>query len=78
MASMSIIVQDQNNILVNVTPTPSQVINIDRGLVGPTGPNAIGGYGFNISNLQPYDALMFGGSSWVNTPQTEITDGGNF
>lgn len=74
-------VTQQNNINVEVTPTPRTEITLDRGRVGPpgpAGPSEIGGYGFNISGLQPFDVLMFGGSAWENTPQTEITDGGNF
>ena len=78
MANLNVQVQDGNNISVAVTATPKQSIVIDRGIAGPAGPNAIGNYGFNIQNLQPKDVLMFGGAAWENTPQTEITDGGNF
>lgn len=81
MANLNVSVIDGNNINVQVVPTPSQTITIDRGIAGPSGPpgpSTIGGYGFNITNLQPQDVLMFGGSAWENTPQTEITDGGNF
>jgi hypothetical protein len=66
------------NISVNVTPVAPQNITINRGLSGPPGPNSIGGYGFNIQSLQAQDVLMFGGAAWENTPQVEITDGGNF
>lgn len=78
---MNVTVIDQNNVSINVTPPVSNTISINQGLIGPAGPpgpNTIGGYGFNIVNLQPYDVLMFGGAAWENTPQTEITDGGNF
>lgn len=78
MANLNVQVQDGNNISVAVTATPRQNIVIDRGKAGPAGPNTIGGYGFNIQNLQNKDVLMFGGAAWENTPQTEITDGGNF
>lgn len=81
-------VQDANNVQVNVapaarvnlevTPVPTQVIQINRGVSGPPGPNTIGGYPININNAQPQDVLMFGANQWVNTPQTEIADGGNF
>ena len=84
-------VQDSNNIQLNVepaprinlevTPVPTQVIQINRGIVGPSGPpgpNTIGGYPINITSAQPQDVLMFGTNEWVNTPQTEIADGGNF
>lgn len=38
----------------------------------------IGGYPVVLTNPQPYDVLMFGVNQWVNTPQIEITNGGNF
>jgi hypothetical protein len=66
------------NLSVQVTPVAQQSIVLNRGLYGPAGPNTIGGYGFNIQNLQSKDVLMFGTGSWENTPQAEITDGGNF
>ncbi len=34
MANLSVTVVDGNNINVQVTPTPDQVINIDRGVAG--------------------------------------------
>ena len=67
-----------NRIDLQVTPVPQQVIQINRGVAGPPGPNTIGGYPININNAQPQDVLMFGTNQWVNTPQTEIADGGNF
>ena len=78
MANLNVQVQDGNNINVDVVATPRQTIVIDRGIAGTAGPNAIGNYGFNIQNLKIKDVLMFGGEAWENTPQTEITDGGNF
>ena len=81
-------VQDGNNITANiqtgaavnvqVTPQARQVVNINRGVAGPPGPSTIGGYPINVAALQPQDVLMFGINQWVNTPQTEIADGGNF
>lgn len=81
-------VQDSNNIQLNVapaarinlevTPVPTQVIQINRGVSGPPGPNAIGGYPINVSGPSNYDALMFLDDEWTNVPQVEITDGGNF
>jgi hypothetical protein len=81
MASLNVTVIDANNLNVQVTPTPNQVINIDRGVagpVGPPGPNSIGGYPISITGAANYDALMFVSNQWVNVPQTEIADGGNF
>ncbi|CAB5225671.1 hypothetical protein UFOVP746_51 [uncultured Caudovirales phage] len=87
-SATNITVQDSNNLLVNVqsgqklnvnvTPLPTQTIQINRGVKGDAGPNAIGGYPINITAAQPQDVLMFGTNEWVNTPQTEIADGGNF
>lgn len=81
MASLNVTVADSNNIAVQVVPTPNQVITIDRGVAGPSGPagpNTIGGYPISITSAQNYDALMFVSNQWVNIPQTEIADGGNF
>jgi len=86
--STTVNVQDGNNITANiqsgsavniqVTPQARQVINLNRGVPGPPGPNAIGGYPINVTTPSNYDALMFVGSEWTNVPQVEITDGGNF
>lgn len=78
MATLNVNVQDANNLTVQVTPPVRQTIQISRGVVGPPGPNQIGGYPINISGAQNYDALMFVSNQWTNIPQTEIADGGNF
>jgi hypothetical protein len=67
-----------NNINLQVTPTPRQTIQINRGVQGAPGNNDIGGYPVNIISAQNYDALMFVSNEWTNIPQTEISDGGNF
>lgn len=67
-----------NNVNIQVTPQARQVINVNRGVVGPPGPSAIGGYPISVSSLSNYDALMFLDNEWTNVPQVEITDGGNF
>jgi hypothetical protein len=69
---------NSTSITASITPTPNQVISLDRGLVGPAGPNAIGGYPISVSTPSNYDALMFLDNEWTNVPQVEITDGGNF
>jgi hypothetical protein len=78
------------SINLNVTPTPVQKIQINRGVggppgpigppgpQGPAGPNDIGGYPINIQTPQNLNALMFLNNEWTNIPQTEIADGGNF
>jgi hypothetical protein len=91
MTSVNVNVVNQNNVdlviepptrnVINLTPPAQQTISINRGLIGPAGapgPNEIGGYPVNITSAQQYDVLMFGTNEWVNTPQTEITDGGNY
>jgi hypothetical protein len=78
MANLNVTVQDANNINVQVTPTPKQVIQINRGVAGKDGGDNIGGYPVVITAVQPQDVIMFGTNEWVNTPQTEIADGGNF
>lgn len=71
-------IQSGNEVNVQVTPTPKQVIQINRGVKGADGGDKIGGYPVAITSAQQYDVLMFGVNEWVNTPQTEIADGGNF
>lgn len=91
MANITVEVVNQNNVVIDVTPPVTNVINltppanqtisINRGLIGPVGPpgpNEIGGYPIAITGAQNYDALMFVSNQWVNIPQTEIADGGNF
>lgn len=78
MANMNVNVQDGNNLTVQVTPTAKQTIQINRGVKGADGGDKIGGYPVNVTSAQQYDVLMFGVGEWVNTPQTEIADGGNF
>lgn len=78
MANMNVKVENGNNINVQVTPTPKQTIQINRGVKGADGGDKIGGYPVTITSPQQYDVVMFGVNEWVNTPQTEIADGGNF
>jgi len=88
MANINITVVDNNNVnatilppatqVVNIVPTPNQTISIDRGIMGPPGPNTIGGWPISVASAQAYDVLMFDGAAWTNTPQVEITDGGNY
>ena len=65
----------------DVGPTGPQGPQGDIGPQGPEGPSGtstIGGYGFDFTSLQTGDLLQFGIGTWVNTPQGNITDGGNF
>jgi hypothetical protein len=81
MANINVSTSSGNTVQVQVTPLPNQVVQINRGVsgpAGPAGPNSIGGYPINITSPQNLDALMFQSNTWVNIPQTEIADGGNF
>jgi hypothetical protein len=81
MAQISVQVQDSNNITARVVPTPDNVIQLNRGIVGPIGPSgesSIGGYPVVISDANDRDVLMWLDGDWINVPQTEVTDGGNF
>lgn len=78
MANLTVNVIDGNNLNVQVTPVPKQIIQINRGVKGNDGGDNIGGYPVNVTSPNQYDVLMFGVGEWVNTPQTEVTDGGNF
>lgn len=66
----------QNQVQVN--PQKNAVEVRSPGIQGRSGTSEIAGYGFDIQSLTSGDVLQFGGAAWVNTPQTEITDGGNF
>lgn len=87
-SNTTVTVQDGNNITANiqggstvnvqVTPVAKQVVQINRGVKGDAGGSDIGGYPVSVTSPSRYDVLMFGVGEWVNTPQTEITDGGNF
>lgn len=87
-SNTNVTVQDANNIQlsvqpattvkVEVTPVATQIVQINRGVQGPSGNDNIGGYPVSLSNPQNLDALMFNNNSWTNIPQTEIADGGNF
>lgn len=71
-------IQGGNNITATIVPTAPQIVQINRGVQGPSGNDNIGGYPVSITSAQNYDALMFLSNQWVNIPQTEIADGGNF
>lgn len=76
--NLSVNVSNGNNINLEVIPTPTQVIQINRGIAGRDGGDFIGGYPVVVSDVQPRDVVMFGINQWNNVPQTEISDGGNF
>jgi len=76
--NISAVIAGGNNISLQVTPTPTQVIQINRGVAGRDGGDFIGGYPVLITSAKNYDALMFINNEWTNIDQLEIADGGNF
>lgn len=79
--NLKVVVQNPAAINAVVTPLPNNVISLNRGIVGPVGPSGesnIGGYPISITGAQNRDVLMWMSGEWVNVPQLEITDGGNF
>ena len=76
--NITAIITGGNNINLQVTPTPRQVVQINRGVSGRDGGDNIAGYPVVMSNIQRNDVVMFGVNQWVNTNQLEIADGGNF
>ena len=49
-----------------------------KGDTGDSGPNAIGGFDIEVSMPGNGDVLAFSSNRWVNNPQSNLTDGGNF
>ena len=76
--NLSVNVTTGNNINLEVIPTPTQIVQINRGVAGRDGGDYIGGYPVVMSSIQPRDVVMFGTGQWNNVNQTEISDGGNF
>ena len=76
--NLSVNVQGGNSINLEVIPTPTQIVQINRGVAGRDGGDFIGGYPVVMSSIQPRDVVMFGSGEWNNVNQTEISDGGNF
>ena len=75
MANISVTVQDGNNITLVSTPTPTQVITIDRGIAGPAGPpgepgNPAGSqyqiqYNSGVNTFTASPNLTFNGSNLI-------------
>jgi hypothetical protein len=59
---------------VGVSSTQQTAIEV---AVAP-GAGLVGGFPVQISAPGNGDVLAFQGSVWINNPQTNITDGGNF
>lgn len=78
MSNINVNVADSNNLTLQVTPTPRQTVQINRGVAGRDGGDKIAGYPVVMSDIKRNDVVMFGTAEWVNVNQTEIADGGNF
>lgn len=66
---------------VDVITTKPQVSVTAVGPQGPKGDDSngkLGGYPVVLSNPQDLDVLQFQSQEWVNNPQANLTDGGNF
>jgi len=51
----------------------------EPGETGAPGPNLIGGFPIQLSgSLSDGDVLAFSSNQWVNNPQANLVDGGNF
>ena len=62
MGNMNVTVVDQNNVTIAVTPTPTQIVNVDRGILGPRGYSGISGYS-GYSGISGYSGFS-GISGW--------------
>ena len=60
MANLNVNVTDGNNLTVQVTPVPRQVIQINRGTGGGGNNNLIAGYHVVMRNIQYRDVVMLG------------------
>lgn len=64
--------------------SPNQTLNLvlpkgDKGDTGSSGDaGSLGGYPVMISNPSENDVISYVGGSFINKPQTDITDGGNY
>ena len=68
MGNMNVTVIDQNNVNIAVTPTPTQTINIDRGIIGVSGLSGYSGYsGYSGIGSSGYSGLSgFSGYSGIS------------
>lgn len=46
--------------------------------IGLAGPNSIGGYDIEVTDIQDGEILIFRDGKWINEAQANITNGGNF
>lgn len=76
-----LVVTDSKNTIVTSVQEPTIIV---AGVIGPKGEpgtpgeSTIGGSSVSILNLASGDILLYSGSDWINTPQENLTDAGNF
>ena len=75
MANISVSVTDGNNIAVEVTPVPTQVITIDRGIAGPPGPAGPAGSVTSVALSAP-SIFNVGGSPITTSGTLALTYSG--
>ena len=76
MANISVSVTDGNNIAVEVTPVPTQVITIDRGIAGPVGPPGPAGSVASVALTAPA-LFSVAGSPITSTGTLALTYSGS-
>jgi hypothetical protein len=76
MANISVSVTDGNNIAVEVTPVPTQVITIDRGIAGPVGPPGPAGSVASVALTAPA-LFSVSGSPITSTGTLALTYSGS-
>lgn len=88
--STNIEINQQGDFLVQVVEQPLVSLDFgltniglkgdkgDKGDIGPAGPNEIGGFPIAVADAKENDTLLLKSWAWKNTPQEDLTDGGNF
>jgi len=76
MANISVLVTDGNNIAVEITPVPTQVITIDRGIAGPVGPPGPAGSVTSVALTAPA-LFTVSGSPITSTGTLALTYSGS-
>ena len=66
------------HIAINVNDGPRLNVTGVPGVKGAPGGVSIDGIPIQISNLHDLDVLQYREQVWTNSPQTQLTDGGNF
>lgn len=84
--TIEIVANDAAKVLVSATESAhldilantASALSVGIATPGPAGPNAIGGFTFDLNSLQTGDHLEFSVNKWVNVAKTTLADGGNF